>query len=165
MITETKEELGQKAIISPDELLAHWQGHRNLTRRAIEAFPEKEFFEFSISGMRTFAELSMELIGIGAPALKEIVSKQPRELQEDFDHGNSKAKILELWDANTLKINEYWAQISPERFRETVLLFGKYEDTVIASVFYFIDNEIHHRGQAYVYLRSLGITPPFFWER
>ncbi|MEJ6979249.1 DinB family protein [Pedobacter sp. P351] len=28
-----------------------------------------------------------------------------------------------------------------------------------------IDNEIHHRGQAYVYLRSLGITPPFFWER
>ncbi|MGZ5248500.1 MAG: DinB family protein [Flavitalea sp.] len=32
-------------------------------------------------------------------------------------------------------------------------------------MFYFIDNEIHHRGQGYVYLRSLGIEPPFFWDR
>jgi uncharacterized damage-inducible protein DinB len=30
---------------------------------------------------------------------------------------------------------------------------------------YIIDNEIHHRGQGYVYLRSLGIEPPHFWER
>jgi uncharacterized damage-inducible protein DinB len=30
---------------------------------------------------------------------------------------------------------------------------------------YVIDNEIHHRGQGYVYLRELGIEPPPFWER
>jgi uncharacterized damage-inducible protein DinB len=30
---------------------------------------------------------------------------------------------------------------------------------------YAIDNEIHHRGQGYVYLRALGIVPPPFWER
>ena len=28
-----------------------------------------------------------------------------------------------------------------------------------------VDNEIHHRGQGYVYLRELGIEPPPFWER
>jgi uncharacterized damage-inducible protein DinB len=28
-----------------------------------------------------------------------------------------------------------------------------------------IDNEIHHRGQAYVYLRALGLDVPPFWER
>jgi uncharacterized damage-inducible protein DinB len=28
-----------------------------------------------------------------------------------------------------------------------------------------IDNEIHHRGQGYVYLRALGIEPPPFCER
>jgi uncharacterized damage-inducible protein DinB len=28
-----------------------------------------------------------------------------------------------------------------------------------------IDDEIHHRGQGYVYLRSLSIEPPPFWER
>ena len=26
-------------------------------------------------------------------------------------------------------------------------------------------NEIHHRGQGYVYLRALGIEPPPFYER
>jgi uncharacterized damage-inducible protein DinB len=26
-------------------------------------------------------------------------------------------------------------------------------------------NEIHHRGQGYVYLRALGIEPPRFYER
>ena len=32
-------------------------------------------------------------------------------------------------------------------------------------ILYVIDNEIHHRGQGYVYLRALGIEPPPFWER
>ncbi|RYD85889.1 MAG: damage-inducible protein DinB, partial [Sphingobacteriales bacterium] len=35
----------------------------------------------------------------------------------------------------------------------------------LQNILYFIDNEIHHRGQGYVYLRALGIEPPFFWER
>ena len=35
-------------LISKENLLKHWQGHRFLTRRVIEAFPEKDFFEFSI---------------------------------------------------------------------------------------------------------------------
>ncbi|HEY0045766.1 MAG TPA: damage-inducible protein DinB, partial [Flavobacterium sp.] len=42
-------------IISKDALLKHWLGHRKLTRKVIDAFPEKDFFEFSIGGMRTFA--------------------------------------------------------------------------------------------------------------
>ena len=33
-------------VISKENLVKHWQGHRALTRRVIEAFPEKEFFEF-----------------------------------------------------------------------------------------------------------------------
>jgi hypothetical protein len=27
------------------------------------------------------------------------------------------------------------------------------------------DNEIHYRGQGYVYRRALGMEPPPFWER
>ena len=30
---------------------------------------------------------------------------------------------------------------------------------------YLIDNEVHHRGQGYVYLRELGVEPPAFYER
>ena len=42
-------------IITSNELLDHWVGHRRLTRRTIEAFPEKELFTYSVGSMRPFA--------------------------------------------------------------------------------------------------------------
>ncbi|WP_347374089.1 DinB family protein [Aequorivita sp. Q41] len=154
-----------KTAITTDDLLSHLQGHRNLTRRTIEAFPEKEFFNHSLGGMRTFAEMIMELLGIAAPGVQEIVSGKSAPLVEHVDHENSKAKMLQLWDEATAQINVLWPQISEARFQENITLFGMYEGTVWSSLFYFIDNEIHHRGQGYVYLRSLGIEPPAFYER
>ena len=152
-------------VISHADLLAHWQGHRALTRRTIEAFPEKELFELSIGGMRPFAKMVMELLAIGGPGLQEMATGNTNELKEDFEGVTTKAQLLELWDKSTDVINTYWALIPAERFQDKVKTFGQYEGTVCSSVFYFIDNEIHHRGEGFVYLRSLGIQPPFFWER
>ena len=39
-------------------LLDHWQGHRRVTRRVIEAFPEDALFNYSIGGMRPFAAMT-----------------------------------------------------------------------------------------------------------
>lgn len=154
-----------KQFISSEQLLEHWQGHRNLTRRVIEAFPEKELFEFSIGDMRPFAKLAVELISIGGPALKGIVEKQEEAYNEEGFNPKTKEEILKKWDEQTVVINEYFNQISEERFTETFNLFGQYEFPVYQNILYFIDNEVHHRGQGYVYLRALGIEPPFFWER
>ncbi|MEJ4087124.1 DinB family protein [Galbibacter orientalis] len=160
---QTKENV--TTILTPDELLKHWQGHRTLTRRVIELFPEKEFFTYKIGGMRTFAEMTMELIGIAAPGMKEIVIGNTEKLREDFDHGGKKLAILELWDKSTEEINSYWEQLETKDFSREMKLFGEYDGTVMSFILYFIDNEVHHRGQGYVYLRSLNIEPPFFWER
>ncbi|WP_186758565.1 DinB family protein [Echinicola salinicaeni] len=152
-------------VITPADLLVHWQGHRGLTRRLIEAFPEEAFFNYTIGGMRTFADMVMELLAIAGPGIKEIATGETQKLIEEVNHGNSKSKILELWDEATVEINTYWAQVKPEQFQQKIKAFGQYEGTVWSSIFYFIDNEIHHRGQAYVYLRALGVEPPFFYER
>ncbi|WP_304067400.1 DinB family protein [Pedobacter glucosidilyticus] len=152
-------------VITSEELRAHWQGHRGLTRKLIEAFPEQEFFDYSIGGMRPFADMVQELLAIAVPGLREIVYGKTEELHEHLEHGKQKAVILKLWDEATVQIDELWTKISLERFHEDILAFGQYEGSVWSTIFYFIDNEIHHRGQAYVYLRSLGIEPPFFWER
>ena len=153
------------SIISPEALLKHLQGHRALTRRVIEAFPEKEFFEFSIGGMRTFSALTTELLSIGAPGLNAIVNQTVKPYEENVGNLTTKAQYLEKWDENTEEINRNWQQLSTEDFGKTFNLFGQFEFPVIENIFYFIDNEIHHRGQGYVYLRALGIEPPFFWER
>jgi uncharacterized damage-inducible protein DinB len=152
-------------VITPEDLLIHWQGHRALTRRVIETFPEKDFFEFSIGGMRPFSKLVDELLGIAVPALKGIVNKDVQPYTEATEKLIFKQQYLEKWDEATLEINQYWAQLAIEDFNETFNLFGQYEFPVIQNILYFVDNEVHHRGQGYVYLRALGIEPPFFWER
>ncbi len=153
------------AIISKDTLLKQWQGHRALTRRVIEAFPDQELFEFSIGGMRPFASMVKELLAIAAPGLKEMVTGVQGKLDEEGAHLQTKLDILNAWDESTEIINNYWQQLSAERFSDTFKLFGQYESPVILNILYFIDNEIHHRGQGYVYLRALGIEPPPFWDR
>ncbi|WDF59544.1 DinB family protein [Flavobacterium sp. KACC 22758] len=152
-------------VITSEDLLKHWQGHRALTRRLIELFPEKDFFEFSIGGMRPFAKLIDELLAIAVPGLKGIVTKETTPFSEEAEKLVFKAQYLEKWDQATEEINKYWEQLSIEDFSETFNLFGQYEFPVIQNILYFIDNEVHHRGQAYVYLRALNIEPPFFWER
>jgi len=84
-------------VITPEILLNHWQGHRALTRRTIEAFPEEAFFNHTIGGMRPFSGMVMELLGIAGPGIKEIATGQSLPLNEHVEHGNKKAKLLELW--------------------------------------------------------------------
>lgn len=155
----------ENAILDPEQLLAHWQGHRSLTRRMIEQFPEKELFEFSIGGMRTFAQLATEMLSIGGPALKAIVANSEVPYTEAGLDLKTKAELLQKWDEETTVIDNYFKQIPVSRFAETFNLFGQYAFPVIHNILYFVDNEIHHRGQGYVYLRALNIEPPFFWER
>lgn len=157
--------------LSASEILEHWQGHRALTRRLIEAFPEEKLFSYNIGGMRSFGELAMELNSMAAPGAHGVATGQWKELRElakadGLDVSpKTKAGILEIWDWSTDYMNSIWGKLQPGRFQETDKAFGMYDGTVWWLCMYFIDNEIHHRGQGYVYLRSLGIEPPHFWER
>ena len=51
---------------------------------------------------------------------------------------DTREALLARWDATTARIDALWSSI---------------------------DDEIHHRGQGCVYLRSLGIEPPPFYVR
>ncbi|SFW25754.1 Uncharacterized damage-inducible protein DinB (forms a four-helix bundle) [Sinomicrobium oceani] len=151
-------------VIDSKSFLEHWQGHRRLTRRVIEAFPEKDLYSFTIGGMRTFSEMVMELIKIAKPGIAGVVSGTWKEI-DHMPTPDTKEEILALWDEITESIDTLWPQITSSRFLEKDVAFGLYENYIYGSLLYFVDNEIHHRGQGYVYLRALGITPPPFWER
>ncbi|HTE31561.1 MAG TPA: DinB family protein [Chryseolinea sp.] len=154
----------QNTVITPTDLLNHWQGHRRVTRRVIEAFPEKELFSYSIGGMRTFAELVNEMLAMAVPGMKGVVTRS-WDQYNDASGLDTKEGMLKRWDEATSAINEYWTQIPAGRFQEVDVAFGQWKGRIHETLSYFIDNEIHHRGQGYVYLRSLGIEPPAFWDR
>lgn len=156
-------------FITPDALLAHWQGHQRLTRRVIEAFPEDRLFAFTPAPpMRPFGALVLEMINMVEPTLQglqtgtwpeldwEEVRKQPQP---------SKAELLARWDRTAQALLEGFVRIPEGRFHEVVTAFGQWTQPGADLVLYLIDNEVHHRAQGYVYLRLLGTEPPAFYER
>ena len=151
-------------VLTAELLLAHWQGHRRLTRRMIEAFPEDKLFSFSVGGMRPFSELAMEFVKMAAPIARGVATGQWASLGESPSPG-TKAALLTLWDQSTAEINAVWPTIPAHRFAEVDKAFGQWENSGINTILYAIDNETHHRGQGYVYLRALGIEPPAFYDR
>jgi len=158
------EKENQVVVISAEAMLKHWQGHRGLTRRVIEAFPEDKLFTYSIGGMRPFSALADEVIQICGPGVQGIATGKWTTL-DALPSAKTKEELLRQWDDVTEQINIWWPQITPQRFHEVDKAFGQYENIIYNSLLYFIDNEIHHRGQGYVYLRALGIEPPAFWDR
>ena len=157
------ESLSSVSVIPASALLHHWQGHRRLTRRVIEAFPDDRLFTFSLGSMRPFGAMALEMVTMAEPMVRGIVTgawDQSLTREE-----RPKADVLRLWDQSTAQINDLWPRIPPERFQETLTAFGQYPGRVYDLLLYVIDNEIHHRGQGYVYLRALGIQPPPFYER
>ena len=150
-------------FISAPALLDHWQGHRRLTRRVIEAFPEDKLFTYSVGGMRPFGKLALEFLGMAEPMVRGVVTSEWKGYEAS--PAPSKADILRMWDETTAALDRLWPQITAERFQESIVAFGQYPGKVHDLLLYVIDNEIHHRGQGYVYLRSLGIEPPPFYER
>src|SRR6185436_6217178 len=150
-------------VITPDQFLEHWLGHRRVTRRIIDAFPEDKLFSYSIGGMRPFSTLALEFVNMAVPTLKGVISgvwpsDPPVEVK-------TKAELLALWDATTSEIKTLWPKIPPGRFQEVDTAFGQWKMPIHGLLLYVMDNEIHHRGQGYVYLRSLGIEPPPFYDR
>lgn len=151
-------------VLTAEALLDHWQGHRRLTRRMIEAFPEDRLFTYSLGSMRPFSELVIEFLKMAEPIARGVATGKWTNA-DDLPAPRTKAELLALWDKATKAIDTIWPTIPPHRFAETDKAFGQWDNTGIGTILYAIDNEIHHRGQAYVYLRTLGIEPPAFYDR
>ncbi|THF71131.1 damage-inducible protein DinB [Deinococcus sp. Arct2-2] len=153
------------SLLTPAALLAHWQGHRRLTRRVIEAFPEDQLFSFSVGGMRPFGVMAWEMVTISTYLMNALHTDQwGAETMSREPKPQERTTLLAEWDALTARLDaELPGTSSVLLTTEKDLPFGR--QTPTAAAFYMIDNEVHHRGQGYVYLRALGIEPPPFWER
>ena len=162
---------GLDLVMPAEALREHWQGHRRLTRRVIDAFPDDQLFTFRVPPMRPFGIMALEILAMAVPMTRGLAggdSTRPSYHDSDWvrsftEHATPKAELLRQWDEATGQIEALWARIRPGRFQETIKVFGQFEGAAAGLLMYVIDNEIHHRGQAYVYLRHLGIeTPPFY---
>jgi len=152
------------AILTPDQLLSHWQGHRRVTRRVIEAFPDEPFTQFAVGGMRPALGLATEIVQMAEPTLEGVISNT-WEQRDPRPAPTTKAAVLARWDEVTALLDRRWSEIPDARFQERELAFGQWDMRMVDLLLYVIDNEIHHRGQLMTYLRALGVEPPAFYDR
>ncbi|GHG35403.1 DinB family protein [Deinococcus indicus] len=150
------------ALSIPD-FIAHWQGHRDLTRRVIEAFPDDQLFTFSLGGMRPFGAQATEIHLVDAMTVTAL--RTGGWTEPDWTAGpGTKVDLLAVWDAVSAELAEHGPHTDPAFFNQMhALPWGEMPGWVAAI--YAVDNEIHHRAQGYVSLRALGIEPPAFHER
>ncbi|WP_309572989.1 DinB family protein [Deinococcus sp.] len=152
------------SVLTLDALLTHWQGHRALTRRVIEAFPEDQLFTFSLGGMRPFGDLAWEAFGVSAYNVTGLSTDDWSWHQPEHAPSHDRAALLGAWDGLTPGLDVAFPAIDAAWFvTPQKMAWGTMPP--LGSVMYAIDNEVHHRGQGYVYLRALGIEPPAFYER
>lgn len=114
--------------------------------------------------MCPFAELVYEFLNMAEPGIRGIPTGQWQKWA-DAEKVNTKKELLELWDKATEAIDRIWPTVPVERWEQQDVALGQWSGNGTSFIFYYIDNEIHHRGQGYVDLCSLGIEPPAFWDR
>jgi uncharacterized damage-inducible protein DinB len=153
------------AVLTGDILLRHWLGHRRLTRRVIQAFPDDALFDHHAPSMRPFGAIVHEIDLFLPLVLRGAATGVWRWPEGDEAAPTTKRELLAAFDAATRTLEEVLPTIPAERFLEVDQPIGTREEPVVASLLYFLDNEVHHRGQGYVYLRELGIEPPAFYQR
>ena len=151
-----------KELLTPEALLTNFKDVRTLTRKVIEAFPEKDLFEFSIANLRPFSQMIKEFLMITDYIFKEILHEKHTSFCNEGQFPATKEGILALWDKATEIIDNEWKEISdytqPLTIYQMTFSFAQW-------ILYAIENETHHRGQGYIYLRTLQIDPPYFWGR
>ena len=150
-------------IMSQSQFLTHWQAHRRLTRRTITAFPDDQLFTFSVGGMRTFGALANEMLGMAVSTVNGVITNKWDKYVAAT--ATTKSEVLTQWDEITRQLDVLFPQIPAVRFQETMTAFGQWTMPGYDLLLYVVDNEIHHRGQGFVYLRALGIEPPPFYDR
>ena len=151
-----------KELLTPQALLTNLKDVRALTRKVIEAFPEKDLFEFNIANLRPFSAMVEEFLMITNYIFTETLHEKHTPFYTEGQFPTTKAEVLALWDRATEILDREWKEVGDYTQSLTI-----YQMTFSFAqwILYFIENESHHRGQGYTYLRALGIEPPSFWAR
>lgn len=155
-------------LLTPASLLALMEGNRRLTVRVVEAFPEEQLFSFKpAEPLRPFANMVKEILEIEEAYVRGIATREWVLDEEKLAGVNTKQALLEACEAVRQRTRELWPRITAERLlaEEVDGFFTSEAQSNLSRLIYALENEIHHRGQGYIYLRILGIEPPPFYVR
>jgi uncharacterized damage-inducible protein DinB len=147
---------------SNDDIVKEWQRAKNYTKEYLDAMPETGYSLKPTKEMRSFAaqflHLSDAIYGFIAAATDEKSPVGFGELEKSNDVNKTSVtnKVMAAYDFAINAIKKYPKENLPQQ----VKMFGRFEMSKLQAIEKCFEHQTHHRGQATVYLRLAGATPP-----
>jgi uncharacterized damage-inducible protein DinB len=146
------------------EILKYWENVRELTLKVLDRFPEHQSGYRPADGVRSVAKLFDHILAVELYARKGIIDNIWGPVPTPA-LGNSSLAALRVALVGEHSTTIAKLRLLPEtrftQFYDTP--FGKI--TGEGMIYLAIDEEIHHRGNLYAYLRMLGVEPPQMVQR
>lgn len=142
------------------ERIKDWERARAFTKEYLDAMPESGYALKPTKEMRSFAgqmlHLSDALYGILGSVTDVAPTAKDLEKSNDVAKASVTEKVLAAYDfaINAIK------NVPDAKLAESVKLFGRFELTRGQAIEKAFEHQTHHRGQATVYIRLAGGTPP-----
>lgn len=141
-------------------LLKDWERARAYTKEYLDAMPETGYALKPTKEMRSFAgqmlHLSDALYGVLGTATGVTPTAKDLEKSNDVAKASVTEKVLGAYDFAINAIRN----VPDAKLAESIKLFNRFEVTRGQAIDKAFEHQTHHRGQATVYIRLAGATPP-----
>jgi uncharacterized damage-inducible protein DinB len=142
------------------ERIKDWERARAFTKEYLDAMPESGFALKPTKEMRSFAgqmlHLSDAIYALVGSATDVAPTAKDLEKSNDVVKVSVSEKVLAAYDfaINAIK------NVPDAKLAESVKMFGRYDMKKGQAIDKAFEHQTHHRGQATVYIRLAGATPP-----
>lgn len=147
-----------------DSFLDYWEKIRGRTRRVIACIPPDRFDRSHRPGAWTFADLIRHLAGTERWMFAEnVAGRQSAYPGHGPELARTPEQVLDYLERAHAEAVDVFAALTPEDLRRKCGTPGGIELTAWKWLRAMVEHEIHHRGQIYLMLGSLGVeTPPLY---
>lgn len=145
-----------------DEMVKDWERAKAYTKEYLDAMPAEKYSLKPTPEMRSFAQQMLHLtdgnygFASAATGVASPVGMGESEKSTDLSKENVTKLVMAGYDfvINSMKT------MTPAQLNEATQLFGRFDMTKGKALEKCFEHQTHHRGQATVYIRLAGATPP-----
>ena len=139
--------------------LRYWHNIRQLTIRLLDEFPPDSFDFRPAREIMTVSQQFKHILLVETFVREGFIThkwKQPDELVSNMFEKEMLKDKLKIENQKTIHL---LSEVPDGKFIKTLHTpYGNISGEILFQV--AVDEEIHHRGNLYIYLRCLGKTPP-----
>ncbi|HSF55532.1 MAG TPA: DinB family protein [Algoriphagus sp.] len=145
-----------------DEMVKDWERAKAYTKEYLDAMPAEKYSLKPTPEMRSFAQQMLHLTdgnyGFASAATGVASPVGMGESEKSTDQ--SKENVTKLVMAGYDFVINSMKTMTQAQMNEATQLFGRFDMTKGKALEKCFEHQTHHRGQATVYIRLAGATPP-----